>query len=64
MVKVNENQINATFIPLEFTSNSPISEQKNQLCKTGFCETIDYGKQNFSIDYLTLSNINTKKIMF
>ena len=39
--------------PLEFTSNPPINEQ-----------TLDKRKQNFYIDYLTLSNINTKKIIF
>ena len=53
-----ENQIDVTFI----ASNSPISEQKNKFCKAGFGE--DNGKQNFWIDNLTLSNINTKKIMF
>ena len=29
-----------------------------------FEKTMDNGKQNFWVDYLTLSNINTKKIMF
>ena len=36
--EVNEYQRNASYKLLEFTSNSPISEQKKQFCKTGFRE--------------------------